>query len=797
MPRMLLRRPDVRQFSVRTRDLAAKMPSVNKRSRRRRLFVEALEHRLCLAAVPPFSSLPGANHTIYLDFDGQTVTGTSWSSYYNQTTLVAQPFNIDSDASTFSTTELARIEEAWKRVAEDFRAFNVNVTTVDPGIEALRKSGSGDTQWGVRAIITNESTMVTDSAEYCGCGGVAYIDSFNWNSDTPVWVYTTGGKSIAEAASHEVGHSLGLSHDGLTDGTTYYSGHGSGETGWASIMGVGYYQNVTQWDRGEYYNSNNGGSGANYGDGPDDLALIVGTAGPGNGFSYRADDHGNTNATASSLTAAGTAVSGGGIIERTTDIDVFSFATGAGQVTLNIAPFTPGPNLDIKAELFDSSNTLIATSNSSTVLSAAFSLNLAAGQYYLRVDGTGWGNPTVSPPTGYSEYGSLGQYSIAGTVVDPGSLPAVSIGDASAAETAGAIDFTLTLSAPATTTSTVNWTTVNGSATGGQDFVAASGTVTFQAGDTTANVSVVLTDDAVYEGNEQFAIALSSPTAIVIADGQAVGTIVENDSLTPPTISINDASVNEGKFNTNGKNAGTPQLTNLTFSLTLSAASTQAITVNFNTADGLATIADNDYQYATGTVTFSPGQTSKTISVVVVGDNTVEPNETFSVNLSAPTNATLGDGIGVGTIVNDDGTKGGGRPNRSPAEDEAVAVAIADPMWFFESPDDSSQHFVMHDHGPDFDHDHAAHEEHDGADALFASLSDDSQQSLCESADDTTDAGWLNVNLAAHDELWQLISPESKARASRDDDSSASDDETKADELVADSRFAFALYLAQ
>ena len=71
----------------------------------------------------------------------------------------------------------------------------------------------------------------------------------NWSSDTPVFVYTTGGKSVAEASSHEVGHSLGLSHDG-TSSTSYYTGHGNGETDWAPLMGVGYYANVTTWDRG-------------------------------------------------------------------------------------------------------------------------------------------------------------------------------------------------------------------------------------------------------------------------------------------------------------------------------------------------------------------------------------------------------------------------------------------------------------------------------------------------------------------------------------------------------------------
>ena len=658
----------------------------------RRLSVESLESRICLT-VPAFSSLAGANHTIYLDFDGQSVSGTSWNSYYNQTTLNAQPYDIDGNSASFSATELARIEEAWKRTAEDYRPFNINVTTVDPGVEALRKSGSGDTQWGVRAIVTNESTMVTDPAKRTGAGGIAYIDSFNWSSDTPVWVYTTGGKSIAEAASHEVGHSLGLSHDGLNSGTTYYQGHGSGETGWASIMGVGYYQNVSQWDKGEYYNSNNGTGSANYGDGPDDLALIVGTAGPGNGFSYRPDDHGNTNVTASSLSVSGTSVTGGGVISTTSDVDVLSFTTGAGLVTLNINPFTPGPNLDVKADLYDGAGSLVATSNSATVLSANFSLNLSAGQYFLHVEGTGWGTPGANPPSGYTEYASLGQYSIAGSIVDPGALPTVSIGDASAAENAGAITFTLSLSATAATSTSVAWSTVDISAAAGSDYVAAHGTATFLAGESSTTVIVTLIDDSTYEGNETFAVNLLNPNGLTINDGQGIGTIVENDAPPPPTLSINDASVNEGKYNTKGKNPG-PQLTNLAFTVTLSAASAQTVTVNYVTADGTATTADNDYQAANGTLTFAPGEVSKTVNVTIVGDNTVEPDQTFSVTLTSPMNAGISDGSGTGKIVNDD-TSGRGKPNGTPSE--VNPVAIADPIWFFEGPEGGLEHDHDHD----------------------------------------------------------------------------------------------------
>ncbi|WP_425617750.1 Calx-beta domain-containing protein [Anatilimnocola sp. NA78] len=685
------------------------------RSRRRILSVEVLEHRLCFAALPAFSSLPGANHTIYLDFNGQTVTGTAWNStYYSQAALVAQPFNIDSNPWSFSAEEVTRIEEAWKRTAEDFRPFNVNVTTVDPGIEALRKTSPSDTKWGIRVIVTNESTMLRDPSKASGAGGLAYVDSFSWSSDTPVWVFTTGGKSVGEAASHEVGHSLGLSHDGLTDGTAYYDGHGSGETSWAPIMGVSYYDNVTQWDRGEYHDTNNGSSSANYGGGPDDLAIIV----SGNGFGYRADDHGNTNATATSLASNRGSISSSGIIERTTDIDVFSFTTAAGQVNLNIAPFTPGPNVDVKADLYNSSGKLVASSNSSTVLSAEFSLNLPAGRYYVHVDGTGFGNPNASTPSGYSGYASLGQYTISGTVAGAATVPvvqpttssSVSVGDARASEDAGTVNFTLRLSNPVKTKTTVTWSLLNGTAAASQTSIAATGIATFLPGQTTTSINFRLLDSSFYKKNDQFTVKLSKPTGITIQNGLAVGTIVERSAPLLPEISIGDVRVVEG--NATGKTA---QRTNLTFTLKLSAPSTQNVTVSFVTQDGTAKSSNLDYQSTGGTLTFSPGQTTKTVNVVVFGDNVQEATETFSLKLSRATNATLPDTVGVGTITNDDNVKTG---NPARGASEAAPVVVADPLWYFEGPEANHDHthedIFAHDHHDNHDdHEHELDDDHD------------------------------------------------------------------------------------
>ena len=165
-------------------------------------------------------------------------------------------------------------------------------------------------------------------------------------------------------------------HDG-TSTVGYYAGHGSGATGWAPIEGVGYYQELVQWSKGEYPDANNT---------EDDLNIIT-TA---NGFGYRSDDHGSALATASTLgLTGGTVVSDNGIIERNTDVDYFVFTTGSGTISLNIDPFYRSPNLDILATLYNSRAAEIASSNPTDQLNASFNLSLAAGTYYVSVDGVG------------------------------------------------------------------------------------------------------------------------------------------------------------------------------------------------------------------------------------------------------------------------------------------------------------------------------------------------------------------------------------------------------------------------
>ncbi len=324
-------------------------------------------------------SYPGASKVIHLDFDGHA----------------GDPaYDFDGNTGSFSDDELREIQWAWEQVSEDFLPFEVDVTTEDPGVEALQRTFAGDQYYGVRVVI---------SAFTGDIGGWAYLWSFAWNYDQPCYVYTNGVgvgyKNVAEVSSHEAGHTLGLSHDG-TSTTGYYGGHGSGATGWAPIMGVGYYQPFVQWSKGEYADANNG---------EDDLAIITTYW----EFGYRPDDHGDSMATASPLAITDeTAVFDEGLIERTNDVDFFVFETGAGRIHLDIDPFYRSPNLDILAQLFDDQGTLIASSNPTSQLYANLTVTVPDGTYYLSVEGIGKGTPS----TGYSDYDSLGYYSIGGTV---------------------------------------------------------------------------------------------------------------------------------------------------------------------------------------------------------------------------------------------------------------------------------------------------------------------------------------------------------------------------------------------
>ncbi|MFL6334996.1 MAG: Calx-beta domain-containing protein [Pyrinomonadaceae bacterium] len=250
-------------------------------------------------------------------------------------------------------------------------------------------------------------------------------------------------------------------------------------------------------------------------------------------------------------------------------------------------------------------------------------------------------NLTLSSPGGGA---ALGTQSTATLTITDDDVPALSVNDVSVIEgNAGTTDatFTVSLSIPSWQTVIVNYETADGTA-GAADYTATSGTVTFNPGQTSKTVTVQVKGDTTDEPDETFSFNLGSPTNATISDDQGIGTIKDDDDA--PSISVNDVTVLEG-------NAGTA---NATFAVTLSAPSGRTVTVNYATSDGTAT-AGSDYTAVTSnTLTFNPGETSKSVTVAVVGDTLDEPNETFNVNLSSPTNASVNDGVGVGTITDDD-----------------------------------------------------------------------------------------------------------------------------------------------
>jgi hypothetical protein len=223
--------------------------------------------------------------------------------------------------------------------------------------------------------------------------------------------------------------------------------------------------------------------------------------------------------------------------------------------------------------------------------------------------------------------------------------PSVSIRDASVTEgNTGTVNatFTLTLSHASAVAVTVHYATADITALAGSDYTATSGEVIIPAGQTSATVTVAVRGDRLPEPTETFAVSLTAATGATIGDGRGIGTILDNE----PRISISDVTKAEGKRN---------QTTTFTFTVTLSVAYDQAVTVSFRTGDGTATTGDNDYVARTGTITFAPGQTTKTITIEVKGDSKKEANETFYLDLFGnSSNSGFTRKRGVGTILNDD-----------------------------------------------------------------------------------------------------------------------------------------------
>jgi trimeric autotransporter adhesin len=384
------------------------------------------------------SSKPGAARTIYLDFDGHfepTWASDGWT-FSNVTTT---PFDTNGDTSYLTISERWKINETWQRVAEDFAPFDVNVTTIDPGGwdsangRLMRVAfGGHKTDMTVASNSANSQASWNANANsgYAAIGSftngepnVCYVftaDIIDWaNNGTFDWnnraMLGREAEYMANVASHEVGHTMGLVHNHVFNSQgNIIDPYDPGTADRTPMMGESISSDRTTWANAQYdaIQFNYWWFSYSIPLFQDDLAVLTSQLG------QRADDHGNTVWTAKTLNTrfslGGSSFSATGIVETMSDADYLSFYTTGGTVNLNLNVAAIGANLDSRLELYQlrwilhptggliQIPVMIASAAPSNSLAASLSVYVGAGTYYIAVKSQG-------------TYGDLGQYTLTGT----------------------------------------------------------------------------------------------------------------------------------------------------------------------------------------------------------------------------------------------------------------------------------------------------------------------------------------------------------------------------------------------
>lgn len=361
-------------------------------------------------------SRKGAAMVIYLDVDGFVWgPGTWWDTSFpsvapNLEGRVSRGFDRDGDPTTFTTSERQDVIDIWSGLAEDFAVFDVDVTTEVPtGADAEVYNRNG----ALALVLTDEELQ-----KACSCGGIAHLDAIskaapdvrpalNFARFSPD--VTTENYDIAEIAAHELGHNFGLVHDG-TSTDEYYSGMAN----WSPIMGAGRGAGIVTWSAGGYPDSKT--RAPQYSD--DDFVTIARFA------PLLADDVGDTIETATDLQTSGASLRVMGLINSAADKDVYRIVVPPGSTgtwTIDINSMSAQPNLDPELQLLDSTGGVIATSNPRVAigrqwgvikngLDASITFPAIPGTYFARIDGVG--QDSIADATGYSDYGSVGNFQL-------------------------------------------------------------------------------------------------------------------------------------------------------------------------------------------------------------------------------------------------------------------------------------------------------------------------------------------------------------------------------------------------
>lgn len=357
-------------------------------------------------------SRPGAPRVLYIDFDGETVSGTAWNSTPGNAVRTVPGYDLDANPGTFNATEQQNIRNLWQEVAEDYAPFNIDVTTERPASNnAFISNFPGDPNIGSIAVITPDRWLCST------CGGIAYVDVFGMTSMffQYAWIFPSTTSSLVgwgAVVSHEVGHNLGLSHDGLgvrdnPGYSEYYAGTGT----WGPLMGnPGSPTAYTQWSRGEYPNASNT---------EDDVAKIAFWTGS-------APDVSSSAANAPVLNAAVGVTTADEAISSSSDVDVYGVDVTGGRLQVsisqsfrtNLAPrvTVTSPGGATLADVIPFSTVPTAAGWTSQILAPT---DVSAGRYLITVR-------SAAAPTGvFSSYGSLGFYNL--TVVDQLVTPVVGL----------------------------------------------------------------------------------------------------------------------------------------------------------------------------------------------------------------------------------------------------------------------------------------------------------------------------------------------------------------------------------